>query len=149
MVLDDRADKAELLDFAHAHNPRVWTRIGEGAVTRWVGVRDADGSLLAVGGAEREDSGAPHLAGIVTATHARGQGWGSVVSAALTRWAVAAHGVCTLGMFSDNEPARRLYRRPGYRTARRWCSRHLRSAEPGRPGPHAAAPDRQVSSAGG
>jgi RimJ/RimL family protein N-acetyltransferase len=127
VVLDDRTDAAELREFAHAHNPRVWTRIGEGVVTRWVGARDARGALLAVGGAEREDSGVPHLAGIVTATHVRGQGWGGVVSAALTRWAVADHGVCTLGMFSDNGPARRLYRRLGYRTARRWCSRHLRT----------------------
>lgn len=125
--LDDRADAAELAAFAHAHNPRVWTRIGEGAVTRWVGVRDAGGALLAVGGAEQEDSGVPHLAGILTASHTRGRGWGAVVSAALTRWAVAGHGVCTLGMFSDNDTARRLYRRLGYRTARRWCSRHLRA----------------------
>lgn len=127
VVLDDRADAAELQDFAHAHNPRVWTRIGEGSVLRWVGVRDAEGALLAVGGAEQEDSGVPHLAGILTATSARGQGWGRVVSAALTRWAVAGHGVCTLGMFSDNDAARVLYRGLGYRTARRWCSRSLRT----------------------
>lgn len=127
VLLDDRADAEDLAAFANTHNPRVWTRIGEGAVTRWVGARDADGALLAVGGAEREDSGVPHLAGILTATHARGQGWGGVVSSALTRWAVSGHGVCTLGMFSDNERARRLYRRLGYRTARRWCSRSLRT----------------------
>lgn len=127
VLLDDQRDALELADFAHAHNPRVWTRIGEGVVARWVGVRDTDGQLLAVGGAEREDSGVPHLAGILTATSARGQGWGQVVSAALTRWALHERGVCTLGMFSDNDVARRLYRRLGYRTARRWCSRHLRA----------------------
>jgi ribosomal protein S18 acetylase RimI-like enzyme len=127
VCLDDHADARELRRFAHTHNPRVWTRIGEGTVTRWVGVRDERGALVAVGGAEREDSGVPHLAGILTAGHARGQGWGQVVSAALTRWAVERHGVCTLGMFSDNDTARRLYRRLGYRTARRWCSRHLRT----------------------
>ncbi len=125
VLLDDLRDAEELRAFAHAHNPRVWTRIGEGAMTRWVGARDAGGTLLAVGGAESEDSGVPHLAGILTATGARGQGWGRVVSAALTRWAVEAHGVCTLGMFSDNDTARRLYRRLGYRTARRWHSRRL------------------------
>lgn len=123
--LDDGEHAAELRSFAHTHNPRVWTRIGEGHVVRWVGVRDADGSLLAVGGAEEEDSGVPHLAGILTARHARGQGWGQVVSSALTRWAVRRDGVCTLGMFSDNDTARRLYRRLGYRTARSWHSRQL------------------------
>ena len=125
--LDDETDAEELLAFAHEHNPRVWTRIGEGEVVRWVGVRDAGGRLLAVGGAEQEGSGVPHLAGILTAAHARGRGWGETVTAALTRWSVAEHGVCTLGMFSDNDVARRIYRRLGYRTAREWHSRRVLS----------------------
>lgn len=125
VLLDDHDDAAELIAFSQEHNPRVWTRIGEGEIVRWVGVRDEGGELLAVGGAELEGSGVPHLAGILTASHARGQGWGETVSAALTRWSVTEHGVCTLGMFSDNEVARRLYRRLGYRTARAWHSRHL------------------------
>jgi RimJ/RimL family protein N-acetyltransferase len=126
--LDDRADAEELLAFSHAHNPRVWTSIGEGGVVRWLGVRDARGELVAVGGAEQEHSGVAHLTGILTATSARGQGWGLVVSSALTRWAVDRDGVCTLGMFSDNAVARRLYRRLGYRTARCWHSRQLSCA---------------------
>lgn len=125
VLLDDRDDAEELTAFAREHNPRVWTRIGEGEVVRWVGVRDRRGELVAVGGAELEGSGVPHLAGILTAVPARGQGWGETVSSALTRWSVARHGVCTLGMFSDNDVARRLYHRLGYRTARRWHSRHL------------------------
>ncbi|WP_122261091.1 GNAT family N-acetyltransferase [Ornithinimicrobium cerasi] len=123
--LDDRRDAEELLAFAQAHNPRVWTTIGEGQVERWVGARGDRGELVAVGGAELEATGVPHLAGILTATHARGQGWGEVVSSALTRWAVDRDGVCTLGMFSDNATARRLYRRLGYVTARAWHSRML------------------------
>lgn len=126
-VLDDRTDAEELAAFSHEHNPRVWTSIGTGQVHRWLGLRGDDGRLQAVGGAEREESGAAHLAGIVTATDRRGQGLGSVVSAALTRWAVAELGVCTLGMFSDNDTARRVYRRLGYRTARAWHSRRLAS----------------------
>lgn len=125
VLLDDAADADELRAFSHEHNPRVWTRIGEGVMSRWVGVRDEDGGLLAVGGAETERSGVPHLAGILTATHARGRGLGELVSAGLTRWALAEHGVCTLGMFSDNDVARRLYARLGYRTARAWHSRQL------------------------
>lgn len=123
--LDDRRDAAELEDFTRAHNPRVWTQIGTGRVHHWVGLRDGAGRLVAIGGAEREATGVAHLAGIVTAREHRGTGLATVVSAALTRWAVAERGVCTLGVFSDNLAARRVYARLGYRTARAWHSRHL------------------------
>lgn len=123
--LDDRADAAEMTAFTRSHNPRVWTEIGTGRVHRWMGLRDRSGALVAIGGAEKEDTGIPHLAGIVTATTHRGRGLGAVVSSALTRWALAHHGACTLGMFSDNDGARRLYHRLGYRTARSWHSRAL------------------------
>jgi RimJ/RimL family protein N-acetyltransferase len=125
VVLDDGDDAAEIRSFSSTNNPRVWTEVGTGRVVRWMGLRAQDGQLLAVGGAELEASGVPHLAGIVTAIERRGQGLGTVVSAALTRWAVGRDGVCTLGMFSDNEPGRRLYARLGYRTARSWHSRSL------------------------
>lgn len=125
MDLDDTRDAAELAAFARAHNPRMWTEVGTGRVARWIGRRDAAGLLTAVGGAEREAGGVPHLAGIVTATGQRGRGWGGVVTAALTRWSLREHGVCTLGVFADNEVALRVYRRLGYRTARPWHSRRL------------------------
>ncbi|WP_323791295.1 GNAT family N-acetyltransferase [Nocardioides sp.] len=125
VALDDTADAAELEAFTRAHNPRVWTEVGSGRVQQWRGLRDDSGALVAIGGAEVGDAGAPHLAGIVTAGAHRGQGYGSVVSAALTRWALEQHGVCTLGMFSDNHVARGVYERLGFRTARAWHSRAL------------------------
>lgn len=123
--LDDRADGSEIEAFSRRNNPRVWTEIGTGRMHGWLGLRDAAGALIAVGGAEREATGVPHLAGIVTAEDRRREGLGSVISAALTRRAIAEHGVCTLGMFSDNDTARRVYHRLGYRTARAWASRRL------------------------
>ena len=125
VVLDDTEDEGELTAFTRLHNPRVWTEIGTGRVRRWVGIRGANRALVAVGGAEAEESGIPHLAGVVTDTALRGQGLASAVSAHLTRWAVGTHGVCTLGMFSDNEAARRVYDRLNYRTAHAWHSRGL------------------------
>ena len=123
--LDDLVDGPQIEAFSRANNPRVWTEIGTGRMQDWLGLRDAAGELIAVGGADREATGVPHLAGIVTALERRREGLGSVISAALTRRALARHGVCTLGMFSDNDTARRVYHRLGYRTGRAWASRRL------------------------
>lgn len=120
--LDDRTDAAELRAFTTAHNPRVWAQIGTGALVHWVGVRDPSGELLAVGGAQREESGAPHLAGILTHQAHGGRGLGTRITGALTRWAIADSGVSTLGVFSNSATALRLYRRLGYQRAAAWHS---------------------------
>ena len=125
VVLHDVDDAEEISAFTHRHNPHVWTQIGTGRVHHWVGLRGLTGDLLALGGAEREATGVPHLAGIVTDRSLRCRGLGTAVTLALSRWALAEGGVCTLGMFSDNEPARAIYHRLGYRTARAWHSGDL------------------------
>ena len=55
----------------------------------------------------------------------RGRGLGLAMTAHLTRLAVGLDGVCTLGMFADNDVARRLYHGLGYVTAHAWCSRQV------------------------
>ena len=67
--------------------------------------------------------GTPTLAGIAVALHRRGEGWGAAVTAHLTRVAVEATGACALGMFADNDVARRLYHRLGFTTGMEWTSR--------------------------
>jgi len=47
------------------------------------------------------------------------------MTAQLTRLAVNADGVCTLGMYASNHVARRLYHGLGYVTAHAWCSREV------------------------
>ncbi|MBT9257112.1 GNAT family N-acetyltransferase [Phycicoccus sp. MAQZ13P-2] len=89
----------------------------------WLGVRDTDGSLLACGGSEPSTGGTPTLAGIAVVPAARRQGLGAAVTAALTRDAVARTGACALGMFSDNQDARRMYHRLGFTTGMAWRSR--------------------------
>lgn len=122
LAASDREPVQALLD---AHNPgtdgRPFARPGQ----RWVGVRDEAGSLLAVGCCEAEQSGTPVLSGITVAPQARGRGLGRAVTAELTRGAVATHGWCTLGMYSVNDTARRLYRSLGYETAAVWSSGEL------------------------
>lgn len=128
IALDDTADAAEISEFSHRNNHRVWTQIGTGRVLSWVGLRDESGALIAVGGTETDENGAPSLAGIVTAIERRGQGLGAVITAGLTRRALAEHQVCTLGVFSDNTTAIDLYARLGYRIGRAWSSRLLAGA---------------------
>lgn len=125
IMLDDMRDAAEINAFAAANNERVWTHAGIGHVEHWLGIRDDDGLLVAVGGAEREESGVPHLAGIVTRADRRGHGLGSIVTTGLVRWSLADSGVCTLGMFSDNDAARSVYTKIGFATAHAWQSRTL------------------------
>lgn len=128
--LSDTGDAEEIAAMTARHNPRAWAEPGTGRTELWLGLRDEHGALVAVGGMERLDTGVPHLAGILTATHLRGRGLGRLVSAALTRRALDLAPACTLGMYSDNGPARALYLRLGYRTAKAWSSRRLVRAAP-------------------
>ena len=123
--LSDTDDAQEITRMIAAHNPRAWAEPGSGRTELWLGLRDPAGELLVIGGLERLDTGVPHLGGILTATGLRGRGLGRLVSAALTRRALAGSPVCTLGMYSDNVAARAVYRRLGYRTAKAWSSRRL------------------------
>ena len=125
VALDDAADAEEIRRLAAAENPRFEGHPGTGESEVWLGIRDDAGDLLACGAVHRLASGAAHLAGVLVAVRARRAGLGRAVSAALTRWAVDREGVCTLWMYADNDPARRLYHSLGYRTDKEWSSRVL------------------------
>jgi GNAT superfamily N-acetyltransferase len=115
-------DEAEA--FLAAHSPRTHGQPFARPGQHWVAVRDrATGELVAVGGSEPCAAGTPTLAGIAVATDRRGAGWGAAVTAHLTRLGIAEVGACALGMFADNDVARRLYQRLGYTTGMEWTSR--------------------------
>lgn len=126
--LDDAADAAELTALNATDSPTAESRPGTGVTELWIGARVQD-RLVSAGALHRTSCGAPHLAGVVTAAAARGQGWGSAVVRLLTRRALSLPGpitgICTLGMYADNEGARRLYHAMGYRTSRTLSSRRL------------------------
>ena len=90
-----------------------------------VGVRDDTGRLVACGVREPNVAGWPMLFGITVHPDERGTGLGLAVTAHLTREAVRERGVCTLGMYSHNHVARRLYRGLGYAGDHLWSSRRL------------------------
>jgi ribosomal protein S18 acetylase RimI-like enzyme len=117
-------DLPEVQRLLEVGNPTTHARPGEHSDERWVGVRH-DGQLVACAVMERNGAGRPHLAGITVHPSRRGLGLGLAMTAHLTRLAVDADGVCTLGMFASNDVARRLYHGLGYVTAHAWCSRQV------------------------
>jgi ribosomal protein S18 acetylase RimI-like enzyme len=121
-VQDDEAVEALLA----AAGPRSDVLPGTAGVRGWLGAR-VDGELVACGALTRRVAGAGHLASIATLPSSRGRGVGGAVTAALTRWSLRGVGdeVCTLGMYADNEAARRMYRRLGYRLRHEFSSRPL------------------------
>jgi ribosomal protein S18 acetylase RimI-like enzyme len=96
-------------------NPRHHGRPGDPDIRGWAAVHDSQGVLLCTGALADLDTGVPHLRSITTNPHARGRGLGAAVSAFLTREALrSSPPAVTLGLYSDNGLARRLYRRLGY-----------------------------------
>jgi len=119
---DDLPDIAALLAEA---NPRTDARPFEYPGQHWVGARDDEGRLVACGVRETNVAGFPLLAGITVHPDERGTGLGLAVTAHLTREAIADAGVCTLGMYSDNAVARRVYHGLGYTGDHLWSSRRI------------------------
>jgi len=93
--------------------PDSHARPGTPGIVAWLGVWDAD-RLVAVGAALRQPDGTGHVRGVAVAEAHRGHGLGRELSRALTRRAMGDSGVCSLGVYVDNEPALRTYRGIGY-----------------------------------
>lgn len=112
----DEQHTAELRMLLDEDNPRTFGAPFARAGQHWVGARGDDGRLVACGCREPSPSGAPSLTGITVAAGQRGRGLGAAVTARLTREALPGAGVCTLGMYADNDRARGIYHRLGYVT---------------------------------
>ena len=120
----DPSAREEAESFLAEHSPRTHGQPFARRTQRWVAVRDpGSGGLVALGGSEPCAAGTPTLAGIAVAADQRGRGWGAAVTAHLTRLAVVESGACALGMFADNDGARRVYSRLGFTTGMEWTSR--------------------------
>ena len=109
------ADEPALADFLEVASPRRSADPGDRHVQRWCSIRD-DAGIAACAAELHLVPGVPHLASIAVRPDRRGLGLGGAVTAWITRQVLAEESpVVTLGMYADNEPARRVYRRLGYR----------------------------------
>lgn len=119
--LDDIARHDEVVEFLARHSPTADTLPGRGE--RWFAIEREPGRLAAVTAYGHTATGAPHLSSVAVDETLRGRGLGRHIVSVVTRLAVSEHGVCTLGMYSDNAVARALYLSLGYDNSFRWASR--------------------------
>ncbi|MGH8971299.1 MAG: GNAT family N-acetyltransferase [Actinomycetes bacterium] len=113
--LEEAVDGPEILELLERWSPRHDAEPGQPHVRRWCGLRGTDGRLVAVGAHTEHQPGVPFLASIVTRADHRGRGYGAAVTAWITRALLAERtGWVTLGMYSDNDGARRVYQRLGF-----------------------------------
>lgn len=121
--LDDGDEvAAEITALLDSSSPRRSATPEDPEVLRWAGLREPDGTLVATAAHTAHGAGVPHLASIATRPDRRGRGFGGAVTAWLTRQLLAEHAWVTLGMYADNDPARRIYRRLGWRQEHRFAS---------------------------
>lgn len=119
--LDDVSRRDEVTAFLARHSPTADTPPAGGE--RWFAIEARPGRLAAVTAYGHTAAGAPHLSSVAVDETWRGRGLGRRIVSVVTRLAVAEHGVCTLGMYSDNTVARELYLSLGYANPCRWASR--------------------------
>lgn len=125
LLPDDERHRGLLDALLDAASPRTSVRPGDPRVRAWWGVADAGGLVSCAAHTELVE-GVPHLAGIAVLPARRGRGLGGAVTAVATRAVLEAGApVCTLGMYADNAPARRVYARLGYRCEHQFSSRAL------------------------
>ncbi|MBC7291242.1 MAG: GNAT family N-acetyltransferase, partial [Actinotalea sp.] len=126
--LDPRAEGGAVADCLAEANPGTTADPTGPHEAAWVGVRDDDGRLLGVFGAQvrggADDTGFSwHLHGLGVRPAARGRGLGAALTAVLTRAGFAAGAQwVSLGMYADNDAARRIYHRLGYVTLAEFSS---------------------------
>lgn len=116
---DDLDDVKALLTTA-SPGASVWP--GDGAARRWAGIRDGQRLVACLADTTRL-AGVGHVSGIATAVEAHGRGYGAAITAWSARRLLAeGAGLVTLGVYSDNAAAMRMYDRLGFSDGHRMAS---------------------------
>lgn len=95
-------------------NPDAYARPGMPGVTRWAGVRDDAGRLVAVGADAWSAPAVGFVGGVATLPEARGSGLAGAICRFLTAGLLDRHGRVSLMVDDVNAAALAVYRRLGY-----------------------------------
>ncbi|NAS20180.1 GNAT family N-acetyltransferase [Herbidospora sp. NEAU-GS84] len=95
-------------------NPDAYARPGMPGVTRWAGVRDDAGRLVAVGADAWSAPRVGFVGGVATLPEARGSGLAGAICRFLTADLLDRHGRVSLMVDDVNAAALAVYRRLGY-----------------------------------
>ncbi len=125
--LSAAAVRDEVATFLDEHSPRHSAEPDDERAAAWLGVRGADGGLLACVALYELVAGVGLMASLAVAAPARGHGLGLAIAAAATRRMLRERPpVATVDLYSDNAAARALYRRLGYRLDQEFTSYPVR-----------------------
>ena len=133
-VSDLAADDPRIGPLLSLASPSAPLQPGDPRVVRWAGVEDPEhglpdtGGLAAVLAVTRPRSGADHLNDVATHPDRRGRALARLLCGQVTADALRAGSpAVTLGMYADNDAARRVYSRLGFTCVRGQTSGPLHS----------------------
>ena len=109
----DPAEYDEVDALLDAAFPTSYARPGYAGVTRWSGLRDDTGTLVAVAADAWSAPGIGFMSGVATHPVARGNGYGEAVCRFTLRELIAEHGRAALSVDGDNDAAIRVYQKLG------------------------------------
>ncbi len=117
-------DSAELTALIDSAYPAAEARPGDPSVRGWAVLRDDAGQLVAAA-ADTSRPRTGRISAVMTAPAARGHGYGAAVTTALSRHLLSEFDMVLLGLYLENDKARRLYERTGFHgkmivTSGRW-----------------------------
>lgn len=124
--LDRHAEADAIRACLAVANPRTTAGPDGPDEAGWWGVDGPDGLLGVVGATARGGGRAPtswHVHGLAVLPQASGRGLGTALTATVVRCALGAGAAfVSLGLYTDNDRARRVYERLGFRTELRAAS---------------------------
>jgi ribosomal protein S18 acetylase RimI-like enzyme len=134
-VVDLAADDPRIPQLLEIASPDAPIRPGDPRVVRWAAIEDPDAAsaprgVLAMAAVTAQRSGAAHLNDVATHPAARGRGLARLLCGRVTVDALAeGRPAVTLGMYTDNVAARRLYTGLGFTCLHSFASGELPPAE--------------------